>query len=170
MIENNPPRHRPPKLRIRLASPKDAAEIKRVAAALGYPDDSDSIARARLLTLLNSPSDQVWVCEQDGSVMGWIHAFVAHRLASDSFVEIGGLAVEPNSRRLGAGSALVQQARLWATELGMGLRVRCRIDRDGAHQFYAAQGLQPGKQQQVFDSLEPDNQSSTRSSTEQLDR
>lgn len=159
MIDHTPNSQRDAKLLIRLAKPTDTAAIKRVAASLGYSSYSDAIAQARLKALLDSPNDHVWVCEQQGKLIGWIHAFAAHRLASDSFVEIGGLAVASNFRRLGAGAALVQQASQWAFELGLGLRVRSRIDREQASHFYCAQGFTLGKQQQVFELSTPDPES-----------
>ncbi|WP_421869991.1 GNAT family N-acetyltransferase [Motiliproteus sp.] len=133
---------------IRPATQEDALAIKHIAASLGYPDYDESLAESRLQALLNSSNDQVWICERDGMVVGWLHAFIALR---DAFAEIGGLAVEPAFRRQGVGRALVQQAKHWAADQQLAVRVRSRIERAEARRFYRAQGLIPSKQQQVFE-------------------
>ena len=62
-------------MKIRLATPKDALGISRVASALGYlPHDDDALILQRLQHLLASRHDRIWVAEQAGEVIGWLHA------------------------------------------------------------------------------------------------
>ena len=82
--------------------------------------------------------------------MGWIHLFLARRLASSEFYEIGGLVVSPKVRRQGVGRALVAQAHEFSTANNLTLRVRCNARRIAACQFYRELGFHEDKSQQVF--------------------
>ncbi len=46
--------------------------------------------------------------EVNGKIVGWIHVFYAPKLASESFYEIGGLAINPEFRGQGTGRSLVR--------------------------------------------------------------
>lgn len=137
---------------IRVATAQDAVAIEQLSQGLGYPSASHEQAHARLQQLLDSNCDWVWVAEHQKNLLGWIHAFEAHRLASSAFIEIGGLVVGEQTRRQGVGRALVEQVRLTATERGLPVRVRCNARRQGAHAFYADMGFCSTKSQVVFDS------------------
>jgi GNAT superfamily N-acetyltransferase len=133
---------------VRPARPTDAAAIARVAAALGYPPAGE----APLAAVLASGDHHVLVAEAEGAVVGWAHVFVARRVASAAFAELGGLAVEPAARRQGAGRALVAAAGAWARQRGVA-RLRVRVDgrREEAHAFYEALGASRVKAQSVFE-------------------
>ena len=79
----------------RLAVIDDAEEINSVSTHLGYQRLSENQASEKLLSLLNSEADQIFVAELKGKIIGWIHLFYARRLASNDFYEIGGLVVNP---------------------------------------------------------------------------
>jgi len=136
---------------IRAARASDSHSINQLSLLFGYPQESDDLASVRLNELINSDSDNVWVFEQDNQVLGWIHLFVAKRLASATFVEIGGLVVNSDSRRQGIGRQLVERANSWAREKHLSLRVRCNEKRDGTCNFYRAVNFSELKNQLVFE-------------------
>lgn len=135
---------------VRPATLDDADAIHALSALLGYAASPSGQTEQRLQQLLASETDEVWVCETDGQLLGWVHAFVAHRLASAAFVEIGGLVVDDAARRCGVGRALVQRAREYAQQQGMAVRVRCNAKRADSHAFYRDIGFGTLKSQQVF--------------------
>lgn len=101
--------------------------------------------------LLQAEDQRLWVAEADGVVVGWLHAFLAHRVARPPFVEIGGLAVSERFRRVGIGSRLISEVNGWARAQQLDIRVRCHSSRDYAHDFYRHHGYHFLKQQHVFE-------------------
>ena len=142
---------------IRSARASDSYSISQLSLLFGYPQESGDLASVRLNELINSDSDKVWVFEQHKQVLGWIHLFVAKRLASATFVEIGGLVVSADSRRQGIGRQLVERANSWAREKHLSLRVRCNAKRDDTCKFYRDINFSELKNQVVFeaDSVDP---------------
>jgi GNAT superfamily N-acetyltransferase len=138
-------------MEIRLANLQDANAIADVASALGYQSAvSEELAIKRLERLLLSSNDKVWVAEFNGQVIGWLHAQHAFRAASADFIEILGLSVSDQARLKGTGRALVEQAKAWALDERLVLRVRTNDVRDGAKKFYTALGFTTTKIQSVF--------------------
>lgn len=135
---------------VRKALLTDAAALAELSGQLGYPSESADML-ARLQVLLPNAEDQVWVAELDGQVVGWLHAFVAHRLESDAFVEIAGLVVDQGVRGSGMGAQLVGAAVEWAARLGFAqVRVRSNVTREATHRFYERLGFAKSKTQSVF--------------------
>jgi len=136
---------------IRQANMKDSKPIVQIAAGLGYQDQTvQSSSSQRLERLLDSNDDKVWVAELDGDVIGWLHAQHTFRVASADFIEILGLSVSEKIRLQGAGRALVEQAKVWALDENVSLRVRTNNIRDDAKKFYSALGFSLVKMQSVF--------------------
>lgn len=138
-----------PMSEIRVATIEDAEQINRVSAHLGYQQSSNEAAGKRLAEIMESTSDHVWVYEEEGEVKGWLHLFVALRLASPGFAEIGGLVVAPSRRRSGIGRKLVERALEWSKASNLELRVRCNASREEANRFYRSIGFESLKTQQV---------------------
>ena len=88
---------------------------------------------------------------EDGLIKGWVHVFIANRVASSPFLEIGGLAVSSEFRREGIGRELVNYALKWANERNLKTRVRCNSKRMNAHDFYLAMGFTKAKEQYIFE-------------------
>ena len=101
---------------IREANLDDSYVINELSHHLEYEPVSNETAFGRLKTVLESGTEKIWVLDRDHITRGWIHVFVSHRVASPSFVEIGGLVVSPQDRRNGLGRALVDYAKQWANE------------------------------------------------------
>lgn len=134
---------------VRAARHEDLPGINHVSGFLGYAASSLEESRNRLEAILRSEVDELWVYEHNDEIRGWIHAFVATRLASPSFVEIGGLVVDGEYRRQGIGRDLVQAAVDWSRREQLSLRVRCNSKRDGANLFYKNLGFENSKSQIV---------------------
>ncbi len=141
---------------VRPATLADALGLAVLSAELGYPSEPASISR-RLEILLARPDHAVWLAAASGGeVAGWVHAFVSLRLESDPFAELGGLVVGSGSRGQGVGRRLVATAAEWGAAQGCTrLRVRSRVERNGAHGFYARLGFVRSKTQGVFDATLP---------------
>jgi len=108
------------------------------------------VADDRLSAILQSINDNVWVIEEAGNLLGWIHVFKAHRVASRLFYEIGGLVVDPTARHKGYGRKLVEFVAKIAETDNIALRVRCHSQREEAHAFYKRLGFSSNKTQKVF--------------------
>lgn len=137
---------------IRAARSYDVPAIATLCAELGYPATRQEISR-RLAALEAAPAHGVWVAEDaEGRVVGWLHAARCLHLAGEEDVEILGLVVAEAARGSGIGAELLRFAERWAAQAGCaGMRVRSRIDRHRAHNFYAREGYSPVKSQLVLD-------------------
>ncbi len=137
-------------MKARLATLADGSVFAALTAVLGYPADSAVIC-ARLERILNTPENAVFVAEDEGVVVGWLHVFLRPLLESDLSAEIGGLVVAPSARRHGAGRRLISAAESWAQGQGAKLlTVRCRTERLEGNRFYDALGFRMTKVQNVW--------------------
>lgn len=140
-----------PSLAIRHARDEDAAAIAALGAQLGYPVAVDAIA-ARLRKLLAMPTQAVFVaCDEDDTVRGYVATEQRLLLESGAHVEIVALVVDADSRRGGAGRALLTAAESWAYRRGVSrLRVRSNVLREEAHAFYPDMGYALDKTQHCY--------------------
>lgn len=119
----------------------DAAEIAALMPDFGYDATMQQCAQ-RFVQLHARPDNVCLVAEQDGRVVGWLHAYGVRSLATDGYVEIGGLVVATNDQRKGIGRALMRQSEAWAAGQNyMRVRLRSGVHREDAHLFYAAMGV-----------------------------
>ena len=81
-------------MNIREAIKSDFENIDNLSQELGYNSQRKEIVFQGLENILNSSTDNLLVYENNGVIQGWIHFFIANRVASESFVEIGGLVVD----------------------------------------------------------------------------
>ncbi len=137
---------------IRAATLDDASVIADLCTQLGYPT-SVSQSVARLTAAIQSIDNAVLVaCLSGGLIVGWIHVFVARRVESGTFAELGGLVVAEQYRGRGFGKVLLAAAEDWCAEQGvLRLRVRTRSERAGARGFYERLGFSLAKEQHVYD-------------------
>lgn len=137
---------------IRHAVSEDSAALAELSAELGYPSSAEQTA-SRLVAILSSDEHLVLVAGlADGSVIGWVHVFLALRVESDPFAELGGFVVTEQYRGQGIGRSLLHAAEEWVAGRGIGkLRVRSRSTRREAHAFYERLGFSRTKEQLVLD-------------------
>jgi predicted N-acetyltransferase YhbS len=135
----------------RPATEEDAEPVARLASCLGYVAVPEEMAR-RIHAVLLSSSDLVIVAvDSSNKVVGWLQAHAAHIIESGFRVEITGLIVSSESRRCGAGTALVAEAERWAiAKSAEAIVVRSNVQREESHLFYPALGYTPTKMQKVY--------------------
>lgn len=139
------------KYRYRQAAAGDEAGLARLCGQLGYPSSAEAVAR-RLGELAGRSDHFVLVAVDEGEKpVGWVHAFVARRVESDTFVEVGGMVVSQSHRGQGIGTELLARAEQWAEGQGVGIvRLRSNVVRERAHVFYADRGYERTKTSFVF--------------------
>jgi GNAT superfamily N-acetyltransferase len=121
-----------------------------LSGQLGYPSTEQDLVD-RLAWVLQRDDHLVLVAQKDGRVVGWLHAFVALRIESPAFAEIGGLVVAQSERGRGLGQQLVEAAAAWARRKGLQhIRVRSNVVRTETHAFYLHLGFAQSKAQMVF--------------------
>jgi GNAT superfamily N-acetyltransferase len=136
---------------IRKANTGDVGDLTRLSAQLGYAIAEDTTLK-NLNAILQNNHEAVFVASYENEVIGWIHVFATVRLESGPFCEIGGLVVHKQWQQKGIGKNLVLQAKQWTIGKGYTvLKVRCKIKRKAAHQFYRQMGFTENKVQTVFE-------------------
>ena len=104
--------------------------------------------------LLASPLHAVRVAEQNGRVVGYVHAQIYELLYAPVLADIMGLAVAACCRRQGVGRQLLAAAEEWARHIGAhGMRLVSGSERVGAHAFYEACGYAGRKTQRNYKKL-----------------
>lgn len=138
-------------MRVRSATPADAAAIARLSGQLGYPVAVQSLA-PRLQCLLASKDQAVFVATAaESEVVGWIHGAEQLLVESGARCEILGLVVDESVRRGGIGRRLVQAAEQWAVARGLSeVSVRSAVARAESHPFYQQLGYERVKSQHVY--------------------
>jgi GNAT superfamily N-acetyltransferase len=130
------------------------ADVERVAALtgeLGYPSTAEEIA-SRFARIDGQSRQIIFVAEDGGAAVAWLHVAAHAYLESDPFAEILGLVVAERHRGRGVGRALVSTAEAWArTHHCATIRVRSRIARERAHAFYERDGFRRVKTQHCFE-------------------
>jgi GNAT superfamily N-acetyltransferase len=137
---------------IRSATMDDSSALADLSTQLGYPTSPIQSAN-RLGVILDSNKHAILVAYlADGKVVGWVHVFLAFRVESDPFAEIGGFVVTKEFRRQGIGRCLLAAVEEWVIQSGITkLRVRSRSNRVDTHTFFERLGFSKSKQQHVFD-------------------
>ena len=109
---------------------------------LGYPKLDEAEAFRRFTYLGQSDDWVTFVAVADGEVIGFIGVMKAMALHIEGhYSQIMELAVSENTRRSGAGSALVKKAEEWAGSHGISIiDVTSKFERLGAHAFYEENG------------------------------
>jgi GNAT superfamily N-acetyltransferase len=136
---------------IRQARPDDYPPMAELAGQLGYPSSAHEIAR-RLAGLNASGEHVVFVAQlADGTIAGWIGAFVYRCVEADARVEVSGLVVDERFRSQAVGRSLLERAEEWAREKGLSAAtLRSNVIRERAHAFYERQGYEHTKTQKSF--------------------
>ena len=139
-------------INIRSATVDDSLALADLSTQLGYPTSPIQSAN-RIGVILDSKEHAILVaCLTEGTVVGWVHVFLAFRVEADQFAEIGGFVVAEEFRRRGIGRSLLAAAEEWVIQNGITkLRVRSRSSREDTHTFYERLGFSKSKKQHVFD-------------------
>jgi len=136
--------------RTRSMARTDLPDVARLSGELGYPLERTQAERR--FEALSRSGHGLYVAEEGGRVIGWIHVTIEETLTDAPKTVIDALVVGEGSRSRGIGRLLVAQAEAWAIARGhKTLRVRTRITRDRAHHFYKKCGFALNKTQHVLD-------------------
>ncbi|MSR63887.1 MAG: GNAT family N-acetyltransferase [Planctomycetes bacterium] len=134
----------------RSARVADAENLLGLVEELGYPSALERL-QARLAQLSTRPEHALFVVEDAGALLGWIHVQEFHSLAADPTALVTGLVVDPGARRRGLGGRLLALAEDWARARGLAsVRLRARAARVEAHAFYRQRGYVAAKTQLQF--------------------
>jgi GNAT superfamily N-acetyltransferase len=136
---------------LRRARLEDAAEIARLMTELGYPIEAAEIL-PRLQALLVHPDHLFTVTAgPKDHLSGMIMAEHRALLLFGSQVEIMGLSVGADARRMGVGRALVKAVEDWARQFGSHkIVVRSNVLRPESHPFYEKIGYERKKTQHLY--------------------
>lgn len=105
----------------------------------------------QLSTILNDSTNAVFVAVNGGEVIGYIHGAVYNVLYADPMVNVLGIAVCEQYRRMGVGRALLEALENWALENGISsMRLTSGAERTSAHEFYKKCGYVLNKTQLNF--------------------
>lgn len=130
---------------LRFARAADAEALAALSGELGYAKTAAEMA-ATLAWLAARDGQAVWVAEQDGQVLGWLHAGERMALESALRLEVLGLVVTQTARGQGIGALLLDEAERWGRGRGIGrIELRSNIVREDAHRFYRRQGYLQSK-------------------------
>lgn len=69
---------------------EDARQVHPLSVEMGYNIEAKQIAE-NIRHIIDHPEHAGFVAEKNGNILGWAHVFIALRLASKPFAEIGGL-------------------------------------------------------------------------------
>jgi N-acetylglutamate synthase-like GNAT family acetyltransferase len=137
-------------MRLRSATPGDVPRLAELSGVLGYPVPVEKLAD-RVARVLDRDEHVLLVAEQEGQVVGWIHAAQQELVESERRCEILGLVVAPEQRRAGTGRCLVSAVETWAGRRGLEeVSVRSAITRSESHPFYERLGFVRVKTQHVY--------------------
>src|ERR1700723_1110346 len=137
-------------VRIRRAKASDVARLAELAGELGYPTTTAEM-KVRLRRVKPAALHAIFVTEDGGEVVGWIHVGVSFLLEVPLRAEINGLIVSAATRSRGTGARLLGAAEAWArTKKCEGMSVRSNVIRERAHVFYERNGYEHYKTQKSF--------------------
>jgi len=137
-------------MKIRNALKTDVSELYELTGTLGYIVDKKTFNTA-FDRLIDNPGHAVFVAEDCGKVVAYIHALSKDLLITMDTVEIGELIVHEKYQRKGIGRQLVAAAEKWATENGYkNVIVGSSSKRTVSHLFYQQIGFCFWKEQKLY--------------------
>lgn len=144
---------------IRNCTPDDAPDLARInRERMGY-DYSEADTREKLIKLIGRSGDRIFVADDGGRAVGYVHAEEYDVIYAPTMVNIMGIAVDVNYARRGIGRMLLSAAEKWASDIGAaGIRLVSGAERAQAHMFYEMCGYKRNKTQLNFrKSIRPDS-------------
>lgn len=137
-------------MKIRRAKKSDVPRLARLAGELGYPTTAREM-KTRLARLKPVAEHCVFVADEDGEAIGWLHVSVSRLLEEPLRAEVNGLIVTEKTRSQGAGALLLDAAESWSRQRKcVSMSVRSNVLRERAHKFYERHGYQHYKTQKAF--------------------
>ncbi len=114
---------------------------------MGYEFSLDE-TKEKLLKLINSESDKIFVAIISDEVIGYVHANNYDLIYAPHMKNIMGIAVAEKYKKNGIGKALLSEVEMWAKETNAkGVRLVSGATRTNAHKFYHSCGYSGDKAQ-----------------------
>jgi GNAT superfamily N-acetyltransferase len=127
---------------VRTIAESDIPAAAALIGQLGYEMPRPELQR-RLRAVLGQVDHRVWAFDDDGEVVGLLHAFFRPALDKPPEVLVQALVIEASRRSQGIGEALMQVAEAWAREKGCtSVALYSGVDRARAHRFYERLGYE----------------------------
>ena len=138
-------------IEIREAVLSDAEAISELNnSQLGYKFSAKDTYE-RLLILLASEKDKIFVAAKEGKVVGYVHANDYDLIYFPHMKNIMGIAVNEQFKREGIGRMLISEVETWARNTNAaGIRLVSGATRTEAHGFYRHCGFSGEKNQINF--------------------
>lgn len=135
---------------IREATVDDSISICKICKNdLGYNCENE-LVKFRL-EHLDKNREVVFVAENNGVIVGFVHAETYNTLYYSSMVNVQGLAIDSEFRHKGYGKELMFMVENWARSRGISfVRLNSGGERGTAHKFYRAIGYNNEKEQIRF--------------------
>lgn len=125
---------------IRPLGSQDLVDAAPLCAQLGYPATVTELL-PRLDSLHDSHDNLLLLAEQDGEVLGVIHAYLLSMFIEPPQVIVLSLIVAEAARGRKVGAKLLAVAEAWAKTKGVNtVMVGSNVERERAHRFYRANG------------------------------
>lgn len=139
---------------IREAVPNDAEAISELNnLQMGYKI-SEKDTYERLIKILASEGNKIFVAVIEGNVVGYVHANDYDLLYFPHMKNIMGIAVNENFKRQGIGHLLMDAVETWARNTNAkGIRLVSGATRTEAHEFYRHCGFSSNKEQKNFNKM-----------------
>lgn len=129
-------------MQVRSLSPSDVEIATELLRQLGY-ELSPSEAARRIARVLADKDHYAAVADDNGQVLGLIHAFERAALEKPREAVVQSLVVHNCARKRGIGKVLMAAAHAWARERGLEhVVLHTRIHREDARAFYEHLGYE----------------------------
>jgi len=129
-------------MQVRSLSPSDVEIATELLRQLGY-ELSPSEAARRIARVLADKDHYAAVADDNGQVLGLIHAFERAALEKPREAVVQSLVVHNCARKKGIGKVLMAAAHAWARERGLEhVVLHTRIQREDARAFYEHLGYE----------------------------
>ncbi len=120
---------------------------------MGYKISAEDTSE-RLVSILASKRDKIFVAIADENVVGYIHANDYDVLYFPHMKNIMGIAVNEEFKRQGIGRKLIDAVEVWARNTNaVGIRLVSGAARKDAHEFYKHCGFNKNKEQLNFNKI-----------------
>lgn len=135
-------------MKIREVQIVDAEALQKInEESLRYQLPIDAVKK-QLETLILSPTNQLFIAEIDGQVVGYVQVSEYLSTYASKLGNIMALAVDQHFQGYGVGKRLMETAENWSKSIGaIGVRLNSGEERVEAHKFYEHIGYQKKKYQ-----------------------
>ena len=117
---------------------EDIYQLNKEEMGYDYPIE---LTAKKIMALCQSSCDRIFVAEESGKVIGYVHVNNYDTLYFGHMKNIMGIAVSSLHKRHGIGSLLLAEVEKWAHEdNAIGIRLVSGGMRKGAHEFYRKNG------------------------------